>query len=297
MNLEDDRLVRHRLGFLQVKAMPSADELKAYYAKLYYQTERSSYRKTYSADERAFLNVKIAQKAGIVSTLRGTGTGSLLDVGCGEGFVMDWFAKAGWSVQGIDHSRAGLEAMNPHMLPFAEIGDLFEILEHRIGQHSCYDVVWLSNVLEHVPDPVSLLTSLRRLVARTGVLVVTVPNDGSKYQESLLAHGDIHDRFWIAIPDHLAYFSYESLARTATATGWKPAEIIADFPIDWFLLHPGSNYVADRAKGPAAHQARIRMELILGEAPQDTVNQFYSALARLGLGRNLTAFLVPTQGG
>ena len=293
MNASDPRLRRHPLGFLQVADAPSPEELKAYYAELYYQTEQGSYRKSYSADERAFFDLKNAQKADLIAGVRGTSPGSLLDVGCGEGFVLDWFSRAGWSVRGIDHSVAGLQAMNPHMLANVEVGDLFGLLDRQIADGRHYDLVWLSNVLEHVPDPVSLLTSLRRLVGSHGTLVVTVPNDGSDYQERLLSDGDIAERFWIAIPDHLAYFSYESLVSLAHATGWTPHDVIADFPIDWFLLHPGSNYVRDRAKGPAAHQARVRIELMLGDRPSGSVNEFYRALARVGLGRNLTAFLLP----
>ena len=293
MKASDPRLRRHPLGFLQVADVPSPEELKAYYAELYFQTEKGSYRKAYSADERAFFDLKIAQKADLIARLRGPTPGSLLDVGCGEGFMLDWFSRAGWSVRGIDHSVSGLEAMNPHMIPNVEVGDLFGLLDQQISRNRQHDLVWLSNVLEHVPDPVGLLTSLRQLVSANGTLVVSVPNDGSAYQERLLDDGDIQDRFWIAIPDHLAYFTYDSLVGIAHATGWTPHEVIADFPIDWFLLHPGSNYVRDRTKGPAAHLSRVRMELILGDQPAELVNKFYSALARVGLGRNLTAFLLP----
>lgn len=293
MTFSDPRLRRHPLGFLQAAEPPSAEELKAFYAGQYFQTEKGNYRRAYSADELAFFELKIAQKADLIAGLRGPGPGSLLDVGCGEGFVLAWFAKAGWSVRGIDHSVAGLEAMNPHMLANVEIGDMFAQLDRQVALGRRYDLVWLSNVLEHVPDPVALLASLRRLVDAKGTLVVTVPNDGTAYQERLLSDGDIAERFWIAMPDHLAYFTYESLVSVALATGWTAHDVLADFPIDWFLLHPGSNYVRDRAKGPAAHQARVRLELMMGTRPHALVNQYYSALARVGLGRNLTAFLLP----
>ena len=293
MTVSDPRLRRHPLGFLQAAEPPSPEELKAFYAGQYFQTEKGNYRRAYSADELAFFELKIAQKADLIAGVRGPGPGSLLDVGCGEGFVLDWFAKAGWSVRGIDHSVAGLEAMNPHMLANVEIGDMFAQLDRQVALGRRYDLVWLSNVLEHVPDPVALLASLRRLVDAKGTLVVTVPNDGTAYQERLLSDGDIAERFWIAMPDHLAYFTYESLVSVALATGWTAHDVLADFPIDWFLLHPGSNYVHDRAKGPAAHQARVRLELMMGTRPHALVNQYYSALARVGLGRNLTAFLLP----
>jgi 2-polyprenyl-3-methyl-5-hydroxy-6-metoxy-1,4-benzoquinol methylase len=293
--IQDSRLRYHELGFLEIANPPSPETLKAYYAERYYQTEQGSYQKTYSDEERTFINLKIVQKASLVDRLRGKNIpGSFLDVGCGEGFALAWFAAAGWSVEGIDYSIAGLESMNPDFISHVECGDLFEILERRISGGERHDIVWLTNVLEHVINPVNLLKSFRHLVAPDGILVVTVPNDGSTYQEFLLDNGYIPHRFWIAIPDHLAYFTYESLARTAEATGWKCREIIGDFPIDFFLLHSGSNYVRDRANGPLAHQARIELELMLSNNnSQDTINEFYRSLARVGLGRDLTAFLSP----
>lgn len=292
----DARLKRHELGFLQVADLPTPDALKSYYAERYYQTEQGNYRASYPPEEIAYFAALVARKAALVAATRGIGRpGSMLDVGCGEGFALDWFAKAGWAVEGIDHSVAGVEAMNPQIAAQVQAGDLFRLVQDRIDSGNGYDLVWLNNVLEHVIDPVGLLTSLRRLVKAGGVLVVTVPNDGSAYQEALLESDRIAERFWIAIPDHLAYFTYDSLRRTAEATGWVCREIVADFPIDMFLLHEGSNYVRDRARGPAAHRARIQMELLLDRQPYALVNDYYAAMARVGLGRDLTAFLTPAE--
>lgn len=291
--LDDPRLKRHPLGFLQAAEMPTETQLRDYYAH-YYRRESGNYRKSYDARELAFLDAKIAQRAALAQQIRGTATpGRFLDIGCGEGFALAWFRKAGWRVEGIDHSLAGIAAMNPELADSVMAGDLFALLGDRIAATGRYDLAWLTNVLEHVTDPVGLLERLRRLVVPGGVLAVTVPNDGSLYQEKLLADGHIDERFWIALPDHLAYFTGDSLRATAEATGWDCREITADFPIDWFLLHEGSNYVRDRAQGKAAHRARVELELLLADQPVEAVNAYYAALARLGLGRNLTAFLTP----
>ena len=171
-------------------------------------------------------------------------------------------------------------------------------MESRIAAGASHDVVWLGNVLEHVLDPVGLLVSTRNLVKPDGVMVATVPNDGSPFQERLLEGGLIPGRFWIAVPDHISYFTAESLRRTAAHAGWNCLALQADFPIDWFLSHPGSNYVADRGKGPDAHRARIALELQIGRSGPEIANRLYAALAEAGFGRNITAFLRPaSQGG
>lgn len=292
--MNDERLRRHSYGFFEAARKPSSQELADYYANLYYQNEKGSYRKEYSQEELRFFDVKAGQRLAIVNGFRdGKGPGTLLDVGCGEGFSMAFMRRAGWAVHGIDHSIEGVSAMNPELAGCVEAGDLFRLLEGHGQRENRFDVVLLNNVLEHVPDPVALLSMLRKVVGPGGVLVVTVPNDFSDLQESLYASGDIPERFWIALPDHLAYFSAESLATTAAATGWRCLDMVSDFPVDLYLLHEGSNYIKARDKGPAAHRARVRMELMLGQLPAARANDLYRALARAGLGRNITAFLTP----
>ncbi len=183
--------------------------------------------------------------------------------------------------------------MNPELISAIEQGNVFELLEKRIINRRLYDVVWLNNVLEHVIDPLDLLRGLRDLIADNGVLVVTVPNDFSDLQEKLLSEGDIPARFWIALPDHISYFNAESLSNLAVATGWACRDVQADFPIDLYLAHEGSNYVRDISQGKTAHLARVKIERLIGQRGEDAANSFYNALADVGLGRNITAFLAP----
>lgn len=287
----DARLVRHPLGFLQIAEIPSTEALQAYYAERYYQTAQGSYETSYSEEELRYFDVLIERKAHAIAEARGGTPGTMLDVGCGEGFALAWFGRRGWTVEGLDHSRAGVAAMNADMVPFVDFGDVFALLDERMRKGRSYDLVWMTNVLEHVVDPVGLLNALCAVVAPGGVLVITVPNDGSAFQEMLLEAGHIAERFWVAPPDHLAYFDHASLQSIAAATGWTCRHISADFPIDFFLMHEGSNYVRDRSKGRAAHRARIGMELLLARQPVNKVNDYYRAMAEVGLGRTLTAVL------
>ncbi len=144
-------------------------------------------------------------------------------------------------------------------------------------------------------NPVDLMRALHAIMKPSGLLVVAVPNDGSAYHEALLQSGAIPERFWIAIPDHLSYFTRASLETTAEATNWAVRDVQGDFPIDLFLSHPASNYVADREQGPAAHSARLGLENMIGAAGTDKANAFYTALAGVGLGRNLIAYLSPNE--
>lgn len=291
----DPRLRRHPLGFLEAVDRPTPEELGAYYAETYYQAGQGSFRRSYSDQERRVIRLRVQQRAARAIALLGHDRpGRLLDVGCGEGFVLAEFARSGWDVAGMDFSIAGVEAMNPDMADRVKQGDVFDLLNATVGSGRTYDVIWLGNVLEHVLDPVALLGALRPLVGPGGILVATVPNDGSAYHEALFETGAVDRRFWIAIPDHMSYFTADTLRDAAGATGWDTLDVLGDFPIDLFLAHPGSNYVVDPVRGSDAHAARLRLEAVIGAVGVEAANRFYSALAEVGLGRNLTAFLRPS---
>src|SRR5690606_1488856 len=130
----------------------------------------------YSAEELLYKNNKIAQKAEILFR-EIKSPGRLLDVGCGEGFVLAYFQKHGWSVRGIDYSDFGIKNFNPDLVANFEKGDIYTIIDKMIKDEDKFDVLWLGNVLEHVPDPVKLLLDLRKLLSVNGSLVITVPND------------------------------------------------------------------------------------------------------------------------
>lgn len=295
-NVMDQRLRKHSLGFWEIAVKPTSQELYQYYADKYYQEAKGSYELEYTKDELLYFRAKLEQRSMVLqhylSSLSGR-PNRLLDVGCGEGYALAFFREQGWSVKGIDFSSAGVESKNPSCSDALVTGDIFALLKAEIAMGETYDVVWLQNVLEHVVDPLDLLRSLRTLVSSGGLAVVTVPNDCSITQHGALAHQHIDNAFWVAPPDHLAYFDHDSLMSTANETGWECVEMLGDFPVDWFLFHPGSNYVRDNSAGKAAHKARVQIENLINERPIEDVLRFWSATAKLGIGRDITAFLRP----
>lgn len=290
----DQRLKKHPLGFWEIAAKPTSQELQQYYADKYYQEAKGSYELEYTQDELRYFRAKLEQRSVVLHHhLSSLSSRTLLDVGCGEGYALAFFREQGWTVKGIDFSSAGVESKNPACKDVLATGDIFELLQAEIATGRTYDVVWLQNVLEHVIDPLDLLKSLRTLVSPGGLAVVTVPNDCSITQRGALAHQHIDNAFWVAPPDHLTYFDHASLTSAANEAGWDCVEMLGDFPVDWFLFHPGSNYVRDKSAGKAAHKARVQIENIIHEQPIEDVLRFWSATAKLGIGRDITAFLRP----
>ncbi|MDO9117207.1 MAG: class I SAM-dependent methyltransferase [Nitrospira sp.] len=292
----DQRLTKTRYGFWEIGDKPTPQELQQYYSKKYYQEGKGGALE-YSKDEMLHIQGKLEEYWHVLQKclLPSAGTRSLLDVGCGEGHALSFFRSRGWSVKGLDFSIAGVQSKHPECLDHLVVGDIYESLREELAAGKVYDVVWLENVLEHVLDPIDLLQALHRLVAVNGMAVVSVPNDCSITQLAAMTHGHIDNAFWVSPPDHLNYFDHDSLVNTAQITGWGCEEILANFPIDWFLFHHGSNYVRDKSVGKAAHKARIQIENLIHERPVEDGVRFWSALARLGFGRNLAAFLRPSD--
>jgi SAM-dependent methyltransferase len=201
------------------------------------------------------------------------------------------FRSSGWQVKGFDYSSEGLKAQNPSCLDALVTGDVFDLLDSEVESSRKYDVVWLQNVLEHVLEPVDLLATLNGLVNNGGVAVVTVPNDFSATQKKALSVGHIDREFWVAAPDHISYFDHISLRTICESTGWQCLEMLGDFPIDWYLFHPGSNYIGNQSLGKSAHIARLQLENLFHGVQLEDVLAFWSAAGKIGIGRNLTAFI------
>jgi hypothetical protein len=79
-----------------------------------------------------------------------------------------------------------------------------------------YDAIVTREVLEHVPDPIDFLSTIRASLTADGVALVEVPS-----LEQALERG----RFFDFFPDHLNYFSVGTLARALERSGFLVVEI------------------------------------------------------------------------
>ena len=142
--------------------------------------------------------------------------GRLLEVGCGSGRFLNRMRKAGWAVEGIDFDPvAAARVEEKYGIPVA-VGSLPE-LGYPEG---AYDVVAMSQVIEHVPDPVALLQECRRVLRPGGRLVLSTPNASS------VAHR-VYGRHWRGLepPRHQHVFTPAALSRCAGDCGFADARV------------------------------------------------------------------------
>ena len=281
----------NKYGYYSVENLPSQKELEEYYEKKYYQEAKGSYELEYDEAEINYFNNKIAERYFILEKNLNQGSQkSFLDVGCGEGWALSFFKEKGWNVLGLDFSSFGCEKFNPTCSSNMIAGNVYDNLNKLIDQGVKFDVVWIDNVLEHVIDPEFLVNNIRQIVSTSGILVIEVPNDFSIIQKYALEKGYIDAPFWVIIPDHLSYFNREGLENLLHSNGWQSVCSLSDYPIDWNLLNPNTNYIKDKSKGKSCHRERIEFENLLHTMPMDKVINFYTAMGDLGLGRLITGF-------
>ena len=281
-------------GFFKLKNLPEQNELKTYYSKKYYQKSKGAYDKNYSSQEKQFLVNKIDQKYRIVKEFLDTDEPrhSLLDIGCGEGWAMRYFHQKGWKVQGLDYSDYGLRLFNPHLSNHLIKGDIYENLNYLIHRKRKFDLIWLTNVLEHVLEPEKLVQDLKRLCMNRGILLIQVPNDFSDLQMFLIDRAFIKSPFWIVTPDHISYFSKDSLVALLESFGWNTCKLISDFPIDFNLFNEKTNYVKDMSVGRSVHLARVEIENYLHRHDPERTNKLYELMAEMGIGRQISGFFM-----
>ncbi len=102
----------------------------------------------------------------------GAPRGALLDVGCGFGFAVDAWSRLGrgpaTGVELADYGQVGAR-----MLGITVHDQLLDDCAALAGRQ--FDVVYASEVIEHVPDPRAFVASLARYLAPDGLLVLTTP--------------------------------------------------------------------------------------------------------------------------
>ncbi len=120
-------LKENEYGFLELYPYPSSNDLKKYYEDKYYQEGEGTYSNDYTLEEKEYLNNRIKEKEYILKQYLEIETGTLLDIGCGEGWVLSYFYRKGWSVEGFDFSKYGIEQHNKMMLKYFCQGDIFSL--------------------------------------------------------------------------------------------------------------------------------------------------------------------------
>lgn len=149
-------------------------------------------------------------------------TGGLLnkkvvDIGCGGGILSESMASKGANVTAIDASQESLEVARLHQIQTRSTVNYLQataevFAEDHAGQ---FDIVTCMELLEHVPDPESVIAASARLLKPGGMVYFSTLNRtlkaytfavlGAEYVMSLLPKGT-HNYARFIKPSELAYW-------------------------------------------------------------------------------------------
>lgn len=269
--------------------MPSKNELEDYYKKRYFQMAQGSYEYIYSKQEKIYFKNR-AKVAKHISQRYLIQNNKLLDIGTGEGFFAQYFYDCKWQVKTIDYSDFGIKSQNPKLIFTLEQGDIFNLIDEELSLNQHYSLINISNVLEHVIDPVALLEKLKDLLEKDGMLRISVPNDYSNFQKYLIEKNYTSDS-WFCPPEHLHYFTFDTLTNLLIDLGYKIDIMMSEFPIELFLVNQASNYTQDANVGKNAHLARVEIDNFLFDEGIEKYINYYQASASINFGRQIILYV------
>ena len=180
-------------GVLETKNVPN--DLEQYYNSPKYIShtkDKSSKSKIYQLVQRR--NEKYKLK--IISRYKPSG--SLLDYGCGDGSFLKFISNHNYTAYGFEPNQKAKD------IAVSKIGqaNMFSSLD-EIEDRSL-DVITLWHVLEHVPNPIEIVSKLKKKLKKDGFLFIALPNyqsfDAKFYKE--------HWAAWDT-PRHIFHYSRE----------------------------------------------------------------------------------------
>jgi SAM-dependent methyltransferase len=280
--------------YFKLDPVPEAGELSKFYQSKYYELIRKGGRacdlgRLMAGGEEAEQERNWLQKTlydDIISVINDfVPGGKVLDIGCGSGEFIAYAITKGFDAVGIEPSKEAVEAAKLRGLR-AYCCDLEGFVRnYELNTEKIFDVVVMLYVLEHVPDPVNIINLVKEILMTNGVLCVRVPNDFSEIQ--LTAQKTLNkEAWWIAAPDHINYFNFDSLHFFLREMGFEILYSQGDFPMELFLLM-GDDYVENHEIGSRCHKKRRHFEMSL---QGDFRRKIYCALANIGIGRDCLVF-------
>jgi len=166
--------------------------------------------------------------------------GRFLDIGCGNGDTLEIAREMGAEAYGIELNPKSVKiccdkGLNVHC----------GTLENTRYPDDYFDIIWMSQVIEHLSSPKHSLKEIKRILKPSGKLYIFCPNAESYLSKTF-------GKYWHGwhIPFHFYAFTKETMKTLTIKCGFKIEKINYTTPDSWFNVSFKSMLYGEKDKKP-----------------------------------------------
>ncbi|MGC9373808.1 MAG: class I SAM-dependent methyltransferase [Bacteroidales bacterium] len=192
--------------FLFTQNIPEEESIGSYYASEEYISHSDTKKGLVNRLYHIARKIMLEKKYRIIKRISSGKT--LLDIGCGTGYFLNYMKEKGYQTQGIEVNEQarnfGKQHFGLHIIPPEKL------LNGEI--HEKFKVVTLWHVLEHLYQPRLYLQRISEILDKDGILLLALPNPDS-------FDGKFYKKFWAGydVPRHIWHFTPQTIARLVSA--------------------------------------------------------------------------------
>ena len=280
------KLIKDPLGYYRCDPIPSEETLAEIYENRYF-TEVKPKLIERQEDDIEWWNTMFDDRLAIMSELYRASSRKMwplmLDIGCGGGFFIRRAFSSGWMGVGVEPNKAAIEYARSQS-SYLGGGMFYESSLDNVKETRFWGI-HLSEVLEHVANPLEMLTECYDRLLPGGCICVVVPNEQNALQTQLRTS---HGEWWFQPPHHINYFDFDSIEGLLKQAGFEIYERSSMYPMETFLMM-GLNYIGNESIGRLCHHQRMNFDMSM--KPEQR-RKFYRELAENKLGRECVIYAV-----
>ncbi|HET6767043.1 MAG TPA: class I SAM-dependent methyltransferase [Chitinophagaceae bacterium] len=255
-------------GFVFMKKIPTSTELENYYSVYAYENEKEIPGPTRLSLENLLDSFEKYRQ-----------NNRILDVGCGEGWILELAMKRGWETYGTEFSSRAIEICEKKGIKMYT-----GILNPANMKEKDFDIIVSSETIEHINNPREELANIYQLLRKGGLFYITTPNFNSYLRRMM------KDKYAIIkYPEHLSYYTTATLNKVLKQTGFSKVKLLTTgISVSHYQLSKETESKRDFSKKTA--DEKLRNKIARSTALQGIKKGINAGLSLLKIGMTLKAF-------
>jgi 2-polyprenyl-3-methyl-5-hydroxy-6-metoxy-1,4-benzoquinol methylase len=179
------------------------------------------------------------QLSALLSLIDKTKNKCILDLGCGNGYLVNYLIEQGYNAYGTDASEKGIAIAQKTNADHFYVQDLSSGTLPLQLQSIQFDTIISTEVIEHLYDPEAFIKFCRQQLKKDGEVIITTPYHGylKNLMLSILNKWDSHmDPIWLG--GHIKIWSKKTLSAILTNKGFTVIAFkgCGRFPYFWMSM-------------------------------------------------------------